>query len=285
MTSNADQLSPIDPAVISPGFVNPVCNAVADGDLDYLHRQLVKHHFVIHELPGAEMYDAHGFRFHLSRVLQAPDGAFGIGGALVPDWYELFAARAARRVALVVRDADRLIESDIQRAMTLIESAVRDAERLRSHTPPTQLLIFIVGPAPAFRPVEPSARRRAEAQRGPRALASEIGAKAWSKPAEFDLRPHHQFTISNAAWYYASLGRRATSPEERWHCVECDDTITFYRAADAAPCIAGTFARTTAGMQLVGVRYESDEGVYHFPWDGEDPFTLFRRLCEWIERD
>lgn len=272
--------SPFDPTILSPGFLNPVCNAVADGDLDYLLSQLTKHHFVTYELPGAEMYDEHGFRLHLGRSFDAPAKRKDAASRLVPDLFELLNARAARRVAILVRDADRLIAADVQRTLTLIAAVERAAAQLADAAPATKLLLFLAGPAPTFRPVEPSARRRAEAQRGPKAMLSDFDAKPWSAAQEFDLRPHHTLTISHAAWYYASLGCRAESPDDCWHCVEADETMTFFRAGDGVPCIAGTFARTPGGMQLVGIQFESDAETYRFPWDGEDPFTLFRRLCE-----
>lgn len=269
-----------NPTLLSPGFLAPVCNAVADVDLDYLRTQLAKHHFVIHELPGAEMYDEHGFRLHLGRSLDVSTRPKDTGNAFIPDLAALFASRPARRVALLATDADRLIAADVQRMLMLIRAVEDGARQLGELSPATQLLLFLVGPPPAFRTIEPSARRRAEAQRGPKATAGEFVAQSWSRPREFDLRPHHTLTISHAAWYYASLGRRAESPEDQWHCVEHDDTLTFYRSEDGRPCIAGVFARMKTGMQLVGVRYESDENAYRLPWEGEDPFTMFRRLCE-----
>lgn len=268
------------PSLLSPGFLAPVCNAVADGDLGYLRTQLVKHHFVVHELPGAAMYDEHGIRLHLGRVLDVATKPKDTGDSLVPDLAALFAGRPARRVALIVVDADRLIAADVQRALMLVSAVEEAARSLREASPATQLLLFLVGPPPAFRAVEPSAKRRAEAQRGPKAMVGDFDAQPWSRPREFDLRPHHTLTISHAAWYYASLGRRAEAPEDRWHCVEHDDTVTFYHAADGRPCIAGVFARMKDGMRLVGVRYESDESAFRLPWEGEDPFTMFRRLCE-----
>lgn len=277
---NVREDSHLTPTLLSPGFLNPVCNAIADNDLDYLRRQLTKHHFLIHELPGAEMYDDHGFRLHFQRVLDNPNRPRDATTNLIPDLADLFAGRAARRVAIIVTDADRLIGADVQRVLMLTTAVDDAARRLRDNAPSTQLLLFLAGPAPAFRAIEPSAKRRAEAQRGPKAMAGDFDAKPWTQPREFDLRPHHTLTISHAAWYYASLGRRAEADGDRWHCVEDGDTLTFYRAADGAPCMAGTFARMKPGMQLVGVRYESDENVFRFPWDGEDPFTFFRRLCE-----
>ncbi len=272
--------SPFNPTILSPGFLNPACNAVADGDLEYVLSQLTKHHFVTYDLPGAEMHDDHGFRLHLGRSLDAPAKRRDAASRLVPDLFELLNARAARRVAILVRNADHLITADAQRMLTLITAVERAAARLADASPATQLLMFFAGPAPAFRPVEPSAKRRAEAQRGPKAMRTDFDAKAWNTVQEFDLRPHHTLTISYAAWYYASLGRRAESPDDRWHCVEADETMTFHRAEDGVPCIAGTFARMQGGMQLVGIQFESDAETFRFPWDGEDPFTLFRRLCE-----
>ncbi|HPF38282.1 MAG TPA: hypothetical protein P5081_12075 [Phycisphaerae bacterium] len=268
------------PTLLSPGFLGPTCNAAADGDLDYLRRQLVKHHFVLCELPGAEMYDEHGFRLHIGRVLDVPTKPKDLDGALLPDLAARFADGPARRVAIIVYDADRLIAADVQRFLALVHAVESAARALSGATPATQLLLFLTGPPPAFREIEPSAKRRAEAKRGPRAMTSDFDATPWSQAREFDLRAHHALTISHAAWYYASLGRRAESPDDRWHCVEDGDTLTFYRADDGAPCVAGIFARMKTGMQLVGVRYESDERVFQFPWEGEDPFTYFRRLCD-----
>ncbi|MCB9857746.1 MAG: hypothetical protein H6818_18845 [Phycisphaerales bacterium] len=274
------ELAQFAPTLLSPGFLNPLANAVADDDADYLLRQLAKHHFVIHELPGAEMYDDHGLQLHLTRVLDIPKEIARQATRPIPDLANLLGDRAARRVALLIRNADQLIAADVQRTLNLLEAVNADAKELAAQSPPTQLLLFLSGPAPAFRPVEPSAKRRAEAQRGPKAMTTDFDAKPWSEPHEFDMRPHHTLMISHAAWYYASVGRRAEASDDKWHCVEVGDTLTFYRATDGTPCIAGTFARMKPGMQLVGVRYEADDNVFHFPWDGEDPFTFFRRLCE-----
>jgi len=269
-----------DPTILAPSFFCRTINAIAEDDADYLMTELHRHHFYVRELPGAEMHDHHGYKLHLARAFGLLTSKLGDGAAVIPDFAALLSKEAPRRTAFVVRDADRLLEADMQRALALQAGIQQAADELADRANPIQLLAFLVGPAPSFRKVDASAKERAHRRESVKLTATDLGTCQWSHPQDFDLLAHHQLLLAPAAWYYAALGRRAESSDDRWACYEQDDVLTFVRLEDKRPCIAGVFARMGDGMRLVGVRYEGDESVFRMPWEAEDPFTLFRRLCE-----
>lgn len=280
MSSPPIQLDWLEPAVISPGAYNTCTNAVAEDEREFLIAQLTKHLFSATILAGQEMHDHHGFRRALAGAFNLKESTLDYGRSIVPDFARLFERGPARRVAIVVEHADRLIEADMQRFIALNAALESAAEAMKTAVPaPTQLLVFLLGPAPTFPPIEPAAKRRAKAMPGLKLMPGDIHIGAWQSPRDFDLGPPHQWTLSQADWYYCSRGCRAEGPDDRWHCIEQDDRLTFIRAADGAPCLEGVFARTARGMQLVGLQYESDDARRGLSLVAEDPFTLFRRLC------
>lgn len=278
--SSAVNLERFSPTVLAPHFVGPVVNAVADSDVDYVIHELRRHLFAVVELPGCELRDAHGIRLHAARAFGVEPVPSADAASMLPALDDILPKRAERRVAILIRDADRFIEADVQRCLTLIRAVEALDGRLQGADPATQLLLFLVGPAPSFAAVDPAAKVRAAAFRAVKVMPGDVAMQPWSRPVEFDLGPMHRLTLSFAQWYFASRGRRAERSEDRWHCIEDADVLTFIRAADGCPCFAGTFARTPEGMQLVGIRYEADESRQRVPAASEDPFTVFRGLCE-----
>ena len=269
-----------DPTILSPTFFCRTINAVANDDLEFVRGELERHHFFQRDLLGAEMYDEHGFKLVLARAFGLLTSQLGDGAAVVPDVVTLLGDEAPRRTALIIHDADCLMQADVQRVLALQEAIVRAADHLALAAPPIQVLAFLVGPAPAFRRIDARAKERARRQESVKLTASELQPVAWSSVCDFDLQAHHQWLLAPAAWYYAALGRRPTDVDDRWACYEEDDALIFVRRSDGRPCVAGVFARMPDGMRLVGVRYEGDESVFRMPWEAEDPFTFFRRLCE-----
>ncbi len=269
-----------DPTILAPSFFCRTINAVAEDDIDYLSEELHRHHFFLRELPGAEMHDHHGYKLHLARAFGLLTSKLGDGAAVIPDFAALLREEAPRRTAFVIRDADRLMEADMQRALALQAALLKAGDALADGSPPIQLLAFLVGPAPTYRKVDANAKERARRRASVKLTATDLEAVGWSDPRDFDLLAHHQLLLAPAAWYYAALGRRAQSADERWACYEEDDALIFVRLEDRRPCVAGVFARMGDGMRLVGIRYEGDESIFRMPWEAEDPFTLFRRLCE-----
>ncbi len=280
MTAPPIQLDWLEPAIISPGAYNTFINAVAEDEREFLLAQLTKHLFSVTILAGHQMHDHHGFRRALAAAFDLKESSLEYGRSAVPEFAALFERGPARRVAIVIEQADRLIESDMQRFIALNHALAIAADALKSAAPaPTQLLTFLLGPAPAFPLIEPAAKRRAEAVPGLKLMPGDIRMGAWQCPRDFDLGPPHQWTLSPAEWYYCSRGRRAEGPDDRWHCIEHEHRLIFIRADDGAPCFEGVFARTARGMQLVGLQYESDDARRGLSLVAEDPFTLFRRLC------
>jgi hypothetical protein len=285
----APALDWFNPTILAPSFVNPVTNAAAEEETDYLERELSRHLFHRYVLDGAEMYDAHGVRRALAAAFDVRESSLGDGATIVPDLARILADRAARRVAILVRNADRPIEADMQRfatILTAVESAARrlwpDDETIAESVDAssrTQLLLLLLGPPPSFSMIDPVAKRRAAAQSAVKLMAADVTIQPWSRPGEFDLAASHRLTFSHADWYYRARGRRA-GDGRTCHCIEGDDRLCFIRASDDRPLVEATFARIAAGIQLVGLRYEMDESILRLEPGSDDAFTLFRRLCD-----
>lgn len=282
MSTSRAEFEWFEPAILAPGFFNPVVNAAAEEELGFLSTQLDRHLFAIHELLGPEMHDHQGFRRALAMAFGVKESSLGYGRNVVPNLFEILAAAPARRTAILVHSADRLIEADVQRFLTFTDAVSDAARRLADATPQTQLLMFLLGPPPAFALIEPAAKRRAESQTGLKVTTADITIREWNAPRDFDLGPRHQWTLSHADWYYCSRGHRAAGEGDAWHCIEQEDRLTFIRAEDGAPCMEGVFAQLPHGMQLVGIRYESNDAARGLSLVGEDPFTAFRRLCQTV---
>ncbi|MBK8267580.1 MAG: hypothetical protein IPK83_04460 [Planctomycetes bacterium] len=280
MSTNRPEFEWFEPAILAPGFFNPVVNAAAEEELGFLSTQLDRHLFARRELPGAEMHDHHGFRRAMAMAFGVKESSLGYGRNVVPNLFEILAAAPPRRTAILARGADRLIEADVQRFLTFADAVSDAARKLADARPQTQLLMFLLGPPPAFASIDAGAKRRAELHAGLKVTAGDITLREWNAPRDFDLGPSHQWTLSHADWYYCSRGHLAAEEGEKWHCIEHDDRITFIRAADGVPCFEGIFARLPQGMQLVGIRYESDDAIRQLSLVGEDPFTAFRKLCQ-----
>lgn len=279
MADSPGEFEWFDPAILAAGFINRVVNAAAEGEQEYLRPQLLRHLFVIHELDGHAMRDHHGFRRTLAVVFGVRESSLGYGREAIPDFVEIFKAAPARRAALFLNSADRLLTADVQRFLSLVGGVESAARELETAEPPTQLLFFAFGPEPSFPVIDPESRQRAESHPGLRLTRGDIVVAPWNSVRDFDLGPQHQWTLSHAHWYYCSAGRRSAGESMPWHCIEENDSILFVRAADGSPCIEGVFARLPQGMRLVGLRYEADDARRGISFVGEDPFTAFRRLC------
>ena len=273
-------LEPFDPRILAPHFTTAVWNALAEADADYLRTQLERHWFVRVDLAGADMHDEHGFFLTLRKSL-------ALGDKLPPDFDALperltaaLRERPARRVAMVLSDAAVPLRHDLARMLAFLHAINLAADALRRGHPPVQLCLFLLADEPGFATVDPVARRRAESHPGLKVVESDLGPSTWSRPRDFSLGPMHQYLVRPAAWYFLSRGHRAAGPDDLWHAYEHADILTFVKKEGGWPCIEGVFARTRDGMRLVGVRHETDPDRYHIPAYGEDPFTLFRGLCQ-----
>ncbi len=280
MTDRHPELEWFNPAILSPGFFNPTINAAAEEDAEFLRAQLNRHLFVTYAFNGAEMVDRHGFIRAMASVFGVRESSLGYGRDMIPDLHALLHAGPARRVVIIVNHADRLIESDVQRFQTLASAVESAAARLRTSSPPTQLLMFLLGPALSFPKVGDAAKRRAESEPAIKLTRADVKVEEWTSPADFDLGPRHQLLLSHADWYYCSRGRRSDDPREPWHCIEEEDRLLFVHADDGAPSFEGVFARLPHGMQLVGIRYEGDDARRRVSLVAEDPFTAYRQLCQ-----
>jgi hypothetical protein len=269
-----------DPSILAPHFWPCVTNCLAEADAAFLRGQLDRHHFEVVELDGALMHDRHGFFLVLRRAFDLPPDLPARPDDLPAFLRDALAPRAAQRICLLVRSAEVLLAADLSLFLLLVRSVEAAAGFLSGLAPPRQVLLFFAGATDAFPPIDAPARRRAESHRGVKVTADELALAAWTAPRDFPLGPQHQFTLSPAAWYYLSAGHRSRGPDEPWHCVEQADQLTFARGDTAQPCLAGLFARVRGGMQLVGLRYESDPSVFFIPSVSEDPFTRFRGICQ-----
>ncbi|HWL94905.1 MAG TPA: hypothetical protein VNT79_15405 [Phycisphaerae bacterium] len=267
----------LEPGILSPTFFNPIVNAVAEEDREFLRMQLARHHFIEYVLPGAEMTDRHGVCRSMAALFGVPESALGYGKEVIPDFAGILRTNAAKRIAIVLESADRFIEADVQRLVALLDAVTAASTSLRNAIPRRQLLGFLCGPGPAFSPIDEAAKRRARATQGIKVLPTDVTILSWTAPRDFDLGASHQLLLSNADWYFASRGHRAEGSDS-WHCMEQEDRLVFIRADTGAPAIEGVFARVPRGMQLVGIRYEGDEARRRISLVGEDPFTVFRRL-------
>jgi len=269
-----------DVRILAPHFTPHVCNCLSEANLDYLRDQLTRHLFDQYELPAPDMHDAHGFFLTLRKRL-------GLGDALPAQWDGLadrvgsvLSAKPARRVGVVLTGADVVISGDFSRLLGFINVINDVAGKARSSDPRIQVCLFLTSHDPSFPPVDPVAQRRAISHPGLKVVQSDITPLHWARPRDFTLGAMHQFTVPPAAWHYLSCGHRSRGPEERWHAYELGDSLTFVSAIQGWPCIEGVFARTRDGMTLVGIRHESDPKRFQIPMSGEDPFTLFRGLCQ-----
>jgi len=269
-----------DLRILAPHFTPHVCNCLAEGDLEYLRNQLTRHLFDQYVLPGQDMYDAHGFFLTLRKC-------FGLGDSLPPQWEGLadriqsvLTARPSHRAAIILTSTDVIMERDFSQLMTFVNVINDLAEMARSAAHRVQLCLFLTSHDAGFPSVDPVAQRRAQTHRGLKVMETDIAPLPWSLPREFTLAAQHHYTIPPAAWHYLSCGHVSRGVEEPWHAFEQSDMLTFVSAQGGWPCLEGVFARTRAGMTLVGIRHETDPDRFHIPADGEDPFTLFRGLCQ-----
>lgn len=268
-----------DVRILAPHFTPHVANCLNDADLDYLRTQLARHHFDRYELPGGEMHDEHGFFLTLRKKMGLEES-----GARWADLTERIVrairAKPARRVAIVVTSADVILANDVSRLLAFVNVMNDVASTTKSSDASIQVCLFLTSHDSGFPCVDPAAQRRAAHHPGLKVMAADVEPKPWSRPRDFTLGAAHQFVIPPAAWHYLSCGHRSRGPEEPWHAYEQDDLLTFMTATKGWPCLEGVFARTRDGMTLVGIRYESDPERFQIPPAGEDPFTLFRELCQ-----
>lgn len=281
MNTQHPALDWFNPTILSPGFFNGWINAASEEDEPFLSVQLRRHLFRIIRLSGGDMNDRHGFIRSMALALGVRESSFGYGRETVPDLHDLFKAGAERRVAFIIEQADRLIEADVQRFLTLTSGVERAGESLKAETPRTQLQMFLLGPGPSFPGIEAAAKRRAESENAIKVTRQDVTVGPWNSAVDFDLGPRHHLLLSHADWYYCSRGRRAGGTgESQWHCLEEEDRLLFIHADDGAPSFEGVFARLPHGMQLVGIRYEADDARRRVSLVAEDPFTAFRQLCQ-----
>jgi len=270
-----------DPRIIGPHFFHPVVNCLAADELPYLQRQLTRNLFETHEITGADITGGvEGLRAALARALDVLPSQIADPVAAPIALARTLAERPARRRAVLLTNADRFAQSEFASLLQLIHLFQTTAHTLAELQPPTRLLLFTLGPAPAFPTVDPVARRRADRHPGLKLLPDEIDSLPWSQPVEFDLAPQHRLTLDDAAWYYLACGHRAEIDAHRWHAVEQDDRLTFIDAGTGRPFIEGVFARSPHGRDLIGIRTEADPTAAPTTPPGDDPFTFFRRLCE-----
>lgn len=268
-----------DVRILAPHFTTHVANCLNEADIGYLRAQLARHHFDCYELPGGEMHDEHGFFLTLRKKMGLEES--GARWADLTDRVlRAIRGKPARRVAIVVTAADVIMASDFSRLLALVNLLDDVADGARSTEPGIQVCLFLASHDSGFPTVDPPAQRRAENHPGLKVMASDIDPKAWSRPRDFALGAKLQFSIPSAAWHYLSCGHRSRGSEEPWHAYEQDDVLTFVSAAGGWPCIEGIFARMQSGMTLVGIRYETEPERFQIPSAGEDPFTLFRGLCQ-----
>jgi len=266
--------------ILTPHFTAHVCNCLSEADLDYLRTQLTRHHFDRYELPGQEMHDEHGFFLTLRKRLSLGDVLPAQWNGLAARMLTALLARPARRAAILLTAADVVIARDFSRLMAFMKEIGDVAEAARSAQPSVQVCVFLTSHDPGFPAVDPVAQRRAASHPGLKVMQADVAPSPWSQPRDSTLGPMHQFTVSPAAWHYLSCGHMSRAADERWHAYEQDDSLTFILATGGWPCLEGVFAKTRDGMTLVGIRHESDPARFQIPASGEDPFTLFRGLCQ-----
>lgn len=268
-----------DVRILAPHFTPHVANCLNEADLDYLRTQLTRHHFDQYELPGGDMHDEHGFFLTLRKRLAFDDPSARWEG-LAERILRSIRAKPARRVAFIVTAADVIAANDFSRVLAFVNIINDVAATARAAEPPIQVCLFLTSHDAAFPSIDPVAQRRAAHHPGLKVIAADIDPMPWSRPIDFTLGGMHQFSVPPAAWHYLSCGHQSRGPHERWNAYEHEDVLTFVSAAHRWPCLEGTFARIRDGMALVGIRYESDSARFQIPRDAEDPFTLFRGLCQ-----
>ena len=268
-----------DVRILAPHFTPHVANCLNEADIDYLRTQLDRHHFDRYELPGADMHDEHGFFLTLrKRMGWEETGARWEG--LAERIVRGVRAKPARRVAVVVTAADVVLANDFSRMLAFVNVLGDVAAVAQAAEPSVQVCLFLTSHDAGFPSIAPAAQRRAANHPALKVMAGDLSPKEWSRPKDFTLGAMHQFTVPPAAWHFLSCGHHSRGPDEPWHAYEYDDTLTFVTAADCWPCLEGVFARTREGMTLVGIRLETDPERFRIPPSGEDPFTLFRGLCQ-----
>jgi len=268
-----------DVRILAPHFTQHVANCLNEADIDYLRSQLARHHFDRYELPGGEMHDEHGFFLTLRRKMGLEET--GARWADLTDRIlRAIRGKPARRVAIVVSAADVIMANDFSRLLAFVNILDDVADIAKATEPCIQVCLFLASHDSGFPAVDPPAQRRAENHPGLKVMAADIDPKPWSRPRDFTLGAMHQFSVPSAAWHYLSCGHRSRGRDEPWHAYEQDDVLTFVSAAGRWPCMEGIFARLQDGMTLVGIRYESEPERFRIPPAGEDPFTLFRGLCQ-----
>lgn len=268
-----------DVRILAPHFTPHVANCLNEADIDYLRTQLTRHHFDRYELPGSDMHDEHGFFLTLRKRMAFDDPSARWEG-LADRVVRTIKGKPARRAAFIVTGADVIMENDFARLLAFVNVMGDVAAIARAADPVIQVCLFLTSHDAGFPNVDPAAQRRASHHPGLKVIASDIDPMPWSRPVDFTLGAMHQFSVPPAAWHYLSCGHRSREPAERWNAYEHEDVLTFVSAADRWPCLEGTFARIRDGMSLVGIRYESDPARFQIPRDAEDPFTLFRGLCQ-----
>lgn len=268
-----------DVRILAPHFTTHVANCLNEADIDYLRTQLTRHHFDLYELPGGEMHDEHGFFLTLRKRMGLEESGARWEG-LVERTLRVIRAKPARRVAIIITAADVVMHHDFSRLLTFINVLNDVATITRSGEPGIQVCLFLASHDPGFPTVDPPAQRRAANHPGVKVMVADIKPAEWSRQRNFTLKPMHRFTVPAAAWHYLSCGHRSRGRDEPWHAFEQDDVLTFVSAMTGWPCVEGIFARMLDGMALVGIRYETDPERFQIPPAGEDPFTVFRGLCQ-----
>ena len=265
--------------IVAPHFTPHVANCLNEADIDYLRTQLARHHFELYELPGGEMHDEHGFFLTLRRRLGLEESGARWEG-LADRITRVIRGKPARRVAAIITAVDLIMANDFSRLLAFVNVMEDIAAVAGSTEPRIQLCLFLASHDTGFPQVDPPAQRRAANHPGLKVMASELKPKPWSRSRDFTLGAMHQYVVPPAAWHYLSCGHQSRGPGEPWHAYEQQDLLTFVSAVHGWPCLEGVFARTRGGMTLVGIRYETDPERFQIPPAGEDPFTLFRGLCQ-----